>query len=113
MRVFTFSNAVKEVPPRRGMAGVDAVIRSQPHGGALLGAAVERANGLPHERLIVVTDEQSQDTVPDPVAAKAYMVNVASARNGVGHGRWVRIDGFSEAVLTFIREHERLAAEVG
>jgi hypothetical protein len=93
------------------MAGVEAVVRSQPHAGTLLGAAVTRVNALPHERLIVVTDEQSHDAVPEPVAAKAYMVNVASARNGVGHGRWVRIDGFSEAVLDFIREHERLAGE--
>lgn len=112
VRVFTFSNAVKEVPPRRGMAGVDAVIRSQPHGGTELGKAIEKINTLPHDRLIVVTDEQSHDRVPEPKAAKAYMVNVASARNGVGYGsRWVHIDGFSEAVLGFIREQERLTAE--
>lgn len=112
VRVFTFSNAVKEVPPRRGMAGVDAVIRSQPHGGTELGKAIQKINTLPHDRLIVVTDEQSADKVPEPKVAKAYMVNVASARNGVGYGpRWVHIDGFSEAVLGFIREHERLTAE--
>lgn len=112
VRVFTFSNAVKEVPPRRGMAGVDAVIRSQPHGGTELGQAIHKINALPHDRLIVVTDEQSHDRVPEPKAANAYMVNVASARNGVGYGpRWVHIDGFSEAALGFIREHERLTAE--
>ena len=112
VRVFTFSHDVKEVPPRRGMAGVDAVIRSQPHGGTELGKAIQKINALPHDRLIVVTDEQSADKVPEPRAAKAYMVNVASARNGVGYGpRWVHVDGFSEAVLGFIREHERLTAE--
>ena len=72
---------------------------------------MERVNALPHDRLIVVTDEQSHDTVADPRAGKAYMVNVASARNGVGYGRWTHIDGFSEAVLGFIREHERLMEE--
>jgi hypothetical protein len=113
VRVFTFSNAVKEVPPRRGMAGVDVVIRSQPHGGTELGQAIEKINALAHDRLIVVTDELSHDRVPAPKAAKAYMVNVASARNGVGYGpNWVHVDGFSEAVLGFIREHERLTAEV-
>ena len=112
VRVFSFSNEVVEVPPRRGMAGVDAVIRSQPSNGTLLGKAVTHVNALPHERLIVVTDEQSQDPVPDPKAAKAYMVNVASARNGVGYeGRWTHIDGFSEAVLGFMHEHERLMSE--
>jgi 60 kDa SS-A/Ro ribonucleoprotein len=109
VRVFTFSNEVVEVPARRGMAGVDAVIRSQPHGGTWLGKAVTKMNGVKHDRLIVITDEQSHDPVPAPVAAKAYMVNVASNRNGVGHGDWTRIDGFSEAILTFIREHERFA----
>ena len=112
VRVFTFSQEVVEVPPRRGMAGVDAVIRSQAHGGTLLGAAIKRINDVPHDRLIVITDEQSADKVPDPKAAKAYMVNVASARNGVGYeGRWTHIDGFSEAVLGFMREHERLMSE--
>jgi hypothetical protein len=111
VRIFTFSDEVVEVPARRGMAGVDAVVRSQRHNGTLLGNAVSRVNALPHERLIVVTDEQSHDAVPDPRAAKAHMLNVASARNGVGYGRWTHIDGFSEAVLGFIREHERLGKE--
>jgi hypothetical protein len=111
VRVFTFSDKVVEVAPRRGMAGVDAVVSSLPHGGTWLGKAVTRVNALPHDRLIVVTDEQSHDAVPDPVAAKAYMVNVASNRNGVGYGRWTHLDGFSEAVLRFIHEHEALMSE--
>ena len=110
VRVFTFSNEVVEVPPRRGMAGVDAVIRSQPHGGTELGKAVTRVNALPHDRLIVITDEQTADKVPDPVAGKAYMINVASARNGVGYGAWTHIDGFSENVLAYIREQEAFAS---
>lgn len=113
LRVFTFSNEVVEVPARRGMAGVDAIVRSQPHGGTRLGHAVAHVNRLPHDRLIVVTDEQSHDPVAAPVAAKAYMVNVASARNGVGYGDWTRIDGFSEAVLRFIREQETLLVDQG
>lgn len=106
VRVFTFSERVVEVPARRGMAGVDAIVRSQPHSGTRLGEAVKQMNRLPHDRLIVLTDEQSQDAVPNPKAVKAYMVNVASARNGVGYGAWTHIDGFSEAVLRFMREHE-------
>jgi 60 kDa SS-A/Ro ribonucleoprotein len=112
VRVFSFSNEVVEVPPRRGMAGVDAVIRSQPGNGTLLGKAVSHVNRLPHDRLIVITDEQSLDPVPAPKAAKAYMVNVASARNGVGYGDWTRIDGFSESVLRYMREHEAPLAEI-
>jgi len=96
-----------EVPPRKGMAGVDAIIGSQKHGGTFLGKAVEEINQLPHDRLVVITDEQSHDKVPDPVASKAYIINVASAKNGVGYGRWTHIDGFSEAVIRFIHEIER------
>lgn len=107
LRVFTFSAALVEVPPRRDMAGVDAVIRSQMHASTYLGAAVAEMNKLPHDRLIVITDEQSADRVPDPVARHAYMINVASAQNGIGYGKWTHIDGFSEAVLRFIAEAER------
>lgn len=111
LRVFTFSNMCVEVAPRRGMAGVDVVIRSQVHGGTLLGQAVDAINRqVPHGRLIVVTDEQSHDRVPDPAAKRAYMINVASAKNGVGYGRWTHIDGFSENVIRFIQEHEAFGA---
>lgn len=104
VRMFSFSNALCEVPPRRGMAGVDALRNSQQHGGTLLGQAVAwvKAN-VPHDRMIVITDEQSHDAV----YGKGYMINVASYKNGVGYGDWTRIDGFSENVLRFIHEHER------
>jgi hypothetical protein len=88
------------------MAGVDAVIRSQPHHATYLGDAVAQMNRLPHDRLIVITDEQSHDLVGSPVARHAYMINVASAKNGVGYGDWTRIDGFSENALAFIHAHE-------
>jgi 60 kDa SS-A/Ro ribonucleoprotein len=105
-RVFSFSDALVEVPPRYGMAGVDAILRSQPHGGTWLGKAVVALNAMPHDRLIVVTDEQSHDPVPNPAAKRAYMVNVASAKNGVGYGAWTHIDGFSEGVLRYIAAFE-------
>lgn len=106
VRVFTFSEHVREVPPRRGMAGVEAVIRSQPHMGTYLGKAVAQVNVLAHDRLIVLTDEQSHDAVGSPKAKHAYMINVASSENAVGHGDWTRISGFSESVLTWIGEVE-------
>lgn len=106
VRVFTFSHQVVEVPPRRGMAGVDAIKRSQPHAGTYLGAAVRAVNEqVPYDRLIVVTDEQSHDVVGGP-NGRGYLINVASYQNGVGYGQWTRIDGFSENVLRFIHEHE-------
>lgn len=107
MRVFSFSTDVVEVPARRGMAGIDAIKNSQHHGGTRLGRAIEYVNSLPHDRLVVITDEQSQDRVQDPRASKAYMINVASNKNGVSYGpKWVHLDGFSESVLSFMRELE-------
>lgn len=109
VRMFSFSQKVVEVPPRRGMAGVDAIIRSQAHGGTALAAAVQAINTqVPHDRLIVITDEQATDgRVPDPACQNAYMVNVASYKNGVGYGKWKHIDGFSEGILKWIHEAER------
>ena len=107
LRVFSFTDGICEVPPHRGMAGIDVVVKSQPHGGTYLGGAVKYLNdNVPHDRLIVITDEQTADRVPDPVCEHAYMVNVASAKNGVGYGRWTHIDGFSENVIRFIVESE-------
>ncbi len=40
VEIFTFSNEVKKIPPRRGFALRDAIVASQPHGGTELGKAV-------------------------------------------------------------------------
>ena len=110
LRVFSFSNRYVEVPPRRGMSGIDAISSSQEHSGTYLGAAVTHVNTIPHDRLIVITDEQSADYVPPPVCRFAYMINVANFSKGVGYrSGWTHIDGFSEHVLTYINESEGLS----
>lgn len=101
LRVFTFSNQMVEVPVRHGFALRDAIIRSQPHNGTDLGRAVAAIPG--EVRLIVITDEQSSTPVPQ---RKGYMVNVASAKNGVGYHQWTHIDGWSDKVFSFIFEKE-------
>ena len=104
--MFTFSNLVVEVLARRGMAGIDAIKRSQSHQGTYLGRAVAHMNGLTIDRLVAITDEQSHDYVPQPQGGPAYMINVASNRNGVGYGNWTHIDGFSENVIRFMQKFE-------
>lgn len=102
--IFTFSDKVAKLPPRRGFALRDAIVASQPHGGTYLGKAVEQVDQK-GERLIVFTDEQSHDRVPAP-SGRGYMINVASYRHGVGHGPWLRVDGFSEAVIAWVAAQE-------
>lgn len=105
--ILTFSNRLVAIPPRRGFALRDCIINSQMHSGTQLGAAVGIVNrSIPsYDRLIVITDEQSGDSVPAP-SGKGYIINVASYRNGVGYGKWLHIDGWSEAVIDYIKEFE-------
>jgi 60 kDa SS-A/Ro ribonucleoprotein len=110
VEVFTFSSAVAQVAPRRGFALRDAIVTSQPHSSTQMGAAVTLLNReRQFDRMIVLTDEQSHDRVPDPKGL-GYVINVASAKNGVGYGKWNHIDGWSEAVIDYILELERIAA---
>ncbi len=112
-RVFSFSNEVVEVPPRTGMAMIDAITSSQLNWGTYLGKAVAHVNTLPHDRLIVVTDEQSHDPVPTPTAKHAYMVNIAPYRHSVGYeGGWQRVSGWSERILQYVQELEKMEAPV-
>lgn len=105
VEVFTFSNAVKKTPARRGFALRDAIVSSQPHAGTEMGKAIREVDqkGV---RLIVFTDEQAHDAVDAP-KGRGYIVNVASYQHGVGAGDWRRIDGFSEKILDWIIASEK------
>jgi 60 kDa SS-A/Ro ribonucleoprotein len=125
VRMLSFADQVIELPPRRGMAAIDAIRHSQ-NGGTRLFDAIETVNReVGYDRLIVITDEQAfpanvdllqgrersaRRTCPPPNGI-GYMINVASYRNGVGYGPWCHIDGFSEQVLRFIAEHEATASQ--
>jgi hypothetical protein len=103
--LWTFSNSAKRVASRHGFALKDAIINSQPHGGTYLGEAINTVNKTQYDRLIVVTDEQAHDRVGKP-NGKGYIVNVGAYQRGVGYGNWTHVDGWSEAVLNYIRAYE-------
>ena len=106
--IYTFSDRAQRVASRRGMALRDALEKSQPHSGTYLGAALKQVETEVREgydRLVVITDEQSHDSVPAPKGV-GYVINVASAQNGVGYGAWTHVDGWSEAVVDYIAELE-------
>jgi hypothetical protein len=103
--VYSFSDELAAVPPRRGFALRDAIDASQSHSGTYLGKALAEIRE-PYDRIIVITDEQSHDRVPAP-KERGYMINVASNKNGVGYGAWNHIDGWSEAVVEYIGALEK------
>jgi len=92
-RIFVFSSVMKEVPNYLGIALADALKSQVPAAATLLGAAVRRLNQEPYDRLIVITDEQSQDTPPNPRGnihrarrastrpARAYWISAESEPN--------------------------------
>ena len=129
--IYTFSTKLVKIPPRRGFALRDAIFTSQSHDGTYLGRSIRalyekkgkkiivndrfygrfygniefHGQGESPDRLIVITDEQSADSVPDP-KGKGYMINVVSYEHGVGYGKWIHVDGFSEAVVKWIQSME-------
>lgn len=111
VRIFAFTTGIAEAPAYRGLALIEEIVR-QGGGGTELGRAVNFANTVPHDRLIVISDEQTSDTVAAP-RKLGYMINIASAQNGVGYGPWVHIDGWSDSVVRFIAESEKsMASEI-
>lgn len=106
-RVFTFSDRMVEIPPRRGFAMVQAVKAVINPVGTMLGSAVRTVyREFPEcDRIIVVTDEQSADRPPHP-QGRGYIINVGGNKNGIAYGPWISIDGWSEAVIEYIREAE-------
>ena len=64
---------------------------------ALLGAPISRDRGA--------VPRQAHNL--KVARATGYMINVASNRNGVGYGKWLHVDGWSDAVVRFMSEHER------
>ena len=108
--VYTFSTYATKVKPDRGFKLRDNIYKSQQHSGTALGKALDHINKYEerYDRLIVITDEQSQDNISKfTPKGKAYLINVAPYAHGIGYGeKWIHIDGFSEAVIDWIQSYE-------
>lgn len=106
VEIYSFSNNAVRVAPRRGFALAEAISKSQSHNGTALGTSMKQVDANSrYDRCIVFTDEQSYDR-PGTPKGKGYIVNVASYQNGVNHGAWTEISGFSEAVVDYIQAFE-------
>ncbi len=112
------THSTKKVPARRGMSLRDAIFgMCRPLGGGgiflkqVMDYVKEVESDPDFDRVIVVTDEQDCDNTNAPMSAQRlgrqnYIINVASAENGIGYKPWVHIDGWSEAVTRYILEYE-------
>lgn len=109
-RVIAFSESPWEIPPRRGFALRDAIEAKVVATSTMLGKAVRFAQQKPADRIIVITDEQSQDRPPNPTGT-GYVINVANNKNGIGYGAWVHVDGFSEGIIDYVRQSEAIRPE--
>ena len=104
--VIVFATNAKVVAPRRGFALKEVIQQANVGGSTQTGAAVQLANWERYDRIIVLTDEQSHTSIPAPLNERAYFINVAPYKRGIGYGAWTHIDGFSESVLDYICEYE-------
>jgi hypothetical protein len=112
LRVFTFSQAVVEVPNHRGLALAAAISASQPHSGTYLSAALRGIEKLAPQahRVIVVTDEQSHDGVAPAWAPRSYLINVGPYKPGLDTSQgWKRISGWSDRVVDWMLMEETCA----
>ena len=105
VRTFVYTTRCAELPTYRGLPGVDQIVCNV-GGGTDLTAGLAKTDQVEYDRLIVITDEQTTHyRAPHPVnpEARHYLINVASARNGVGYRvPWTHLDGFSEQVIRWI-----------
>lgn len=102
--VYRFDYTTKLVPSRRGFALREAL--GGPNGATYTGEAINTANKEGYDRLIVISDEQSHDQIPAPLTDKAYFINVASDKNGIGYGKYTHVDGWSESIINYIAAAE-------
>lgn len=103
--IYRFGSTCVEIPPREGFALAELLKYRQE--GTYLGQALDQVKyGEGYDRLIVLTDEQSADRVCSPKAIYNYMINVAPFQNGVGYGKWTRVNGWSDSVIKFMKEME-------
>lgn len=113
VEVAAFGTNCKVIAPRRGFPLRDAIEQAQEYCGhsTQTGVALRQLYSLAPwkslDRLVVVTDEQSHDSIPAAWTRHAYFINVAPYKNGIGYGNgWTNISGWSERIIDYIAESE-------
>ena len=108
--VYSFSDDIVKITSlKRGMAFIDEVINSQPNSGTYLGGALQKVNGDPCERVIIITDEQTRDTVIPCWAKYGYIINICGYKPSILYQQgWELISGWSDKIINYINEIEKI-----
>ena len=116
-------HATGEIPARRGFALRDLIANHKElyhlgGGGIFLTQCMGFIYGKEKsaDRVIVITDEQDCDDRDSARAASKanafgkhnYIINISVEKNGIGYGKWTKINGWSEAVIDYIMAYEGL-----
>lgn len=109
VEIYSFSGDAIRIAPRRGFALADAIKNSQRCTGTDIHRSLTTFANIKADRTILITDEQSHTRVDGPKSYGTdigYIINVANYKNGINHGAWTAITGWSEAVLDYIQALE-------
>lgn len=115
-QVYTFSENLVKVKDSRGFNLAENIDRSQIHGGTRMWRSIQQLLRLEEsDRLIVITDEQSQDSIKENIKIPSkgfYIINVASYDKSVdtGNNKITKINGVSEKVYDYIDHIEHKIA---
>ncbi len=110
-RIFAYATNMGELANIKGLGLIDAV----KHGMQTLGGSTNTAAALTHleklcpsvDRVILLTDEQASDGIHRLWTKRGYIINVAPYAPGLEtNGQWVRINGWSERIIDWIKLHE-------
>lgn len=105
-QIHTFSHQTVRVHGD-GFELIENIGKSQQHGGTYLGKAMKDIPTA--DRVIVITDEQSSDSVDWNRFGMTYVINVAPYKQGISyHSNVIHLDGFSDAVIRWIGKFEAL-----
>lgn len=116
-RTFAFGDRCAEVKNLKGLGLVDAVCSPQTQNWTGCGTNIPDAvktvlTKFPNvERIILITDCQSYGSqISLPKGVRGYYLNVASYEVTMPKkgGQWVELNGWSERLVDWIREEERL-----
>jgi 60 kDa SS-A/Ro ribonucleoprotein len=108
IKVVAFAGNPTLVPARRGFALRDSIKKTE-SGGTYTETAKQYADKFGYDRLIIITDEQSHQSLTNPLTnSKAYVINVAGYQNGIGYGKYTHINGWSESIVDYIRQSEQI-----